>query len=212
MVYLVTELRAPGGCPNETVKGRNQDGYSQGEGSRPGPEEPSESISVNSYAAFKTQFKGLRAQSLFSAHLHRLPLLIPGPWSQIQTVDLLFVNVGFIHCQLRDGRKKQVMHSPGLAPTLRQCWGRGGRTQSRLQYPGKMPEPRGAQRSCQPPPHGKQAPRCPPGSHRCMTSGCTQAPLLTRPTAGPGGMALTKQLWDKSLALVRPPLSVCKWG
>lgn len=45
-----------------------------------------------------------------------------------------------------------------------------------------------------------------------LTSGCIQAPLLTRPTAGPGSMALTKQLWDSSLALIRPPWSVCKWG
>lgn len=52
--------------------------------------------------------------------------------SQIQTLDLLFVNVGFIHCQLRDGRREQVMHSLGLAPTPGNA-GPGG-TQIGLQY------------------------------------------------------------------------------
>lgn len=64
--------------------------------------------------------------SIFTSPHPILLLLFFVPWSQIQTLDLLFVSVGFIHCQIRNGIKKQVMHSLGLAPTLGSA-GRGGR-------------------------------------------------------------------------------------
>lgn len=129
-----------------------------------------------------------------------LPSLFPYSFfvpSQIQTLDLLFVNVDFIHCQLRDGRREQVMHSLGLAPTPGNA-GPGVGTQIGLQYLESAITMWGTAILPATSKWETEALRCPCGSHNITgwlesavsdTRLCIQVPL-TRPTRRPGCMTL----------------------
>lgn len=91
---------------------------------------------VNSYAAFKTPAN--------EASFHPVPTaLFPYPFlcpSQIQTLDLLFVNVGF-YSRSAPGWKEGASHAqPWSSSSTSQCWvGVFGRDAERAAVPGKCP-------------------------------------------------------------------------
>lgn len=198
MVYLLTELRAQDGCLKEIFKGRAQDGYSTGRGQQEARirEAIRENLSELLCSIQNPLQVTLSQETVFTLPLSHSSLILFWPLvTNRQTLDLLFVNVGFIHCQLHDGRKKQVMHSFGLAPTLGSAGGGAGERRAGC-FIWKMPETMWGTAIL--PATSKwetEALRCPYGSHSIKgwlesavsdISLCIQAPLLTRPTARPG--------------------------
>lgn len=156
---------------------------------------------VNSYADFKTPSK--------EANFHPVPTtLFPYPFlcpSQIQTLDLLFVSVGF-YSRSAPGWKEGASHAqPWSSSNTSQCWvGVSGRDAEWATVPAKCPHHVGHSDLAR---HlqignggsvcGAQGVTKHPGKEswrwESAVSGprfSIQAPLLTRPTIGPGCMIL----------------------
>lgn len=140
-----------------------------------------------------------------STPLFPYPFLGP---SQIQTLDLLFVNVGFYSLSA-PGWKAGASHAqPWSSSNTRWCcMGVSRRNAVWAAVPGKCPHHVGHRDLANNPQMGeREALRCPVGhlasQGREMESALTLDPS-SRETE-PGCMTLTRQSWDKSLPLPRP--------